>query len=116
VVVGLLDQLAAAPEGNGTMLDNTLLVFTSDYGPAHHPGNARKGGYPYILVGDLGGKLKTRGRCLFLPNYGETRSRSMANLYTTLLHAASAPRDHFGMKDPNLPEGPQDGIVDELLA
>lgn len=117
MVVGLLDQLASVPEGDGSMLDNTLLVFTSDYGPAHHPGDPRKGGgYPYILVGDLGGRLKTKGRCLVHPSYGEDGSRTMANLYTTFLHAAGAPIDHFGMKDPNLPEGPQDGVIDQLLA
>ncbi|MEM7394741.1 MAG: DUF1552 domain-containing protein, partial [Verrucomicrobiota bacterium] len=117
MVVGLLDRLATVPEGDGTMLDNTLLVFTSDYGPAHHPGNPRKGGgYPYILVGDLGGRLMTRGRCLLHPSYGESKGRSMANLYTTFLHAAGAPVDHFGMKDPNLPEAPQNGVIDELLA
>lgn len=117
MIVGLLDQLAAVPEGNGTMLDNTVLVFSSDCGPAHHPGNGQKGGgYPFIIVGDLGGVLKTRGRLILHPSYGEEKSRSMANLYTTLLQAVGAPRDHFGMKDPNLPAGPQDGVVDELIA
>lgn len=68
------------------------------------------------LVGDLGCTLKTRGRLILHPSFSEEKSRRLVNLYTTSLRAVGAPRDHFGMKDPNNPSVPQNGVVAELFA
>jgi hypothetical protein len=83
-------------EGDGTMLDNTIMVYLSDSGDGHHP-QLRE--WPVVLLGDLGGKLKTRGRHLQFPAYETKAHRTMANLYCTLLHAVGKPTDKFGVPD-----------------
>ena len=68
------------------------------------------------ILGDLGGKLKTRGRFLQFPKYQAKDHRTTANLYCTLLHAAGKPCDNFGVPDPGLKDIDQSGPVAELLA
>ncbi len=113
LIAGLLAKLEATPEGTGTMLDNTLVVYLSDSGEGHHPSLYE---WPVVLIGGLGGKLKTAGRYLQFPNYGTKNHRTMANLYCTLLHAVGKPRDKFGVPDPQLRDIDQSGVVSELLA
>ena len=48
-------QLAAMPEGEGTVLDNSCLV----YGSAHRMGGHHHRSVPLLTVGSLGGKLRT---------------------------------------------------------
>lgn len=69
-----------------------------------------------VLLGNLGGRLKTSGRFIDFPAYGQTGHRTLANLYCALLHAAGAPRDRFGMADPGLRDLNQTGPLQELLA
>jgi hypothetical protein len=113
LIARLARKLQGVKEGDGTMLDNTVIVYLSDSGEAHHPGLYE---WPVVLLGDLGGKLKTRGRYLQFPDYATKAHRTMANLYLTLLHAAGKPRDRFGVPDPNLKEVDQTGPLGELLA
>ena len=100
-------------EGDGTMLDNTLIVYLSDSGDGHHPSLKE---WPVVLIGNLGGKLKTAGRYLRFPTYGAKGHRTMANLYCSLLHAAGKPRDKFGIADPGLKDLDQTGPLSDLLA
>jgi hypothetical protein len=95
------------------MLDNTLIVYLSDSGEAHHPSLYE---WPVVLIGNLGGRLKTSGRYLQLPAYRTKNHRTMANLYSTLLHAVGRPKDTFGVNDPGLKDVNQSGVVQELLA
>ncbi len=56
----LLDRLAAVPEGDGTVLDNTLVVWGSEIGV----GNSHTfKGVPFVLAGGAGGAIET-GRYL----------------------------------------------------
>ena len=48
-----MDRLAEVPEGNGTMLDNTLIFCFNELGPGH--GNVN---VPMMILGGCGGKLK----------------------------------------------------------
>ena len=109
-----VDQLAAIPEGNGSLMDNTLIVYLSDSAENHHSTCYE---WPLLLVGNLGGRLKAGDRFLNVPQYGRKGHATVARFYTTLLHAAGAPIDHFGVKDPVL-EGAieQTGPLGELLA
>ncbi|MFN3151353.1 DUF1552 domain-containing protein [Bremerella sp.] len=111
-MANLADKLQRVPEGNGTMLDNTVIIYLSDAAEGHH---SRCWEWPMVVLGDLGGRLNTRGRYLCYPRYGETGHRTVANFYTTLLHAAGAPRDRFGQRDPQLDHLDQDGPLDELM-
>lgn len=109
-LVVLAKRLEAVPEGDGTMLDNTVFVYTSDFGETHHStGND----WAYILLGDLGGKLK-RGRYVDYPLLGKPGNRSINALYCTLLHAAGAPCDHFNL-DGARKKIDRPGPLDELL-
>ena len=112
-IVRLMKKLDAVPEGDGTMLDHTLIFFASDAGNTHHPGFDQ---WPLLLIGDLGGRLKAGGRFLGYPAYGREGHRTMANLYLTMLEAAGAPQKTFGMPDPNLAHLDQSGPLSELLA
>lgn len=112
LIAGLAKKLDGLKEGDGTLLDNTLIVYLSDSGDAHHPSLYE---WPVVLLGGFGGKLKTAGRYLQFPAYGTKAHRTMANLYCTLLHAAGKPRDKFGVADPGLRDIDQTGPVTELL-
>lgn len=112
LIANLARKLDAVKEGDGTMLDNTVIVYLSDSGDSHHPGLYE---WPVVLLGDLGGTLKTRGRYLQFPCYQARKHRTMANLYLTLLHAAGKPRDRFGVTDPGLRDIDQTGPLAELL-
>lgn len=110
----LVDRLEAVPEGNGTMMDHTLIVYLSDSAENHHSTCYE---WPMLMLGNLGGRLKAGNRFLNVPKYGAQGHATTARLFTTLLHAAGVPVDHFGTKDPGL-EGAihQTGPMSELLA
>lgn len=112
LIAGLIRKLEAVPEGNGTMLDNTVLVYLSDGAESHH---SRCWEWPMVVVGNIGGKLRT-GRYVDYPGYGNKGHRTTANMYVTLLQLAGSQRTSFGMADPNLKDFDQHGPLDELLA
>ena len=71
--------------------------------------------WPLLVIGDLGGRLKTRGRFLGYPKYGADGHRTMANLYLSFLHAVGDRRKAFGVPDPNLRDLDQTGPLAELI-
>ncbi|MFT5041121.1 MAG: hypothetical protein ACI8TX_002093 [Hyphomicrobiaceae bacterium] len=102
----MLTKLQETKEGTGTMLDNTVLVFMSDSANQQH--SWKGANWPFVLVGNLGGKLKS-GQFLSYPvskretwdanhqlmgKAGDTNPL-INSLYCTLLHAFGAPRDTF---------------------
>jgi hypothetical protein len=85
----LIDELESMPEGEGSMMDNTLIVYTSNNADKQHTAG---GNWPFMLLGDLSGKMKT-GR------YTRVAGKRPINaLYATLLHAIGAPCDRFNME------------------
>ncbi|VTS00783.1 DUF1552 domain-containing protein [Tuwongella immobilis] len=113
LIARMVEKLSSIPEGNGTMMDNTLIVYFSDSGEAHHP---RLFEWPVVLIGNFGGKLSKTGRHLQLPTYQSSKHRTMANLFCTLLHWAGKPTDQFGVRDPGLRDIDQTGPIPELMA
>jgi len=115
-VADIARRLDAVKEGNGTALDNTLIVWMSDSGEEHHGFCAE---WPLVLLGNLGGRLKTAGRFLQFPTYQSAGHRTIANFYLALLHAVGDKRKSFGEIDPAL-EGLRDvnqsGPLEEILA
>jgi hypothetical protein len=77
-VAEVVGKLAAAPEGNGTVLDNTVILVANDMseGSQHYVGNI-----PYALIGSGGGFFKT-GRLVTFPNQVPNNY-----LLTSILHA-----------------------------
>jgi hypothetical protein len=122
----LLAKLQATREGEGTMLDSTVLVFMSDGANRQHTHGEN---WPVVMIGDLGRRLKA-GQAISYPlrapqdddstGYGSPAVGEPSNplinaLYCTLLHAAGAPRDTFN-RAPGLKEKPdQFGPLKELL-
>lgn len=112
LIAGLAKKLEAVPEGSGTMLDNTVIVYLSDGAESHH---SRCWEWPMVVLGNMGGKLKS-GRYVDYPGYGHKGHRTTANMYVTLLQLAGSQRTSFGMADPNLKDLDQHGPLEELLA
>jgi hypothetical protein len=113
LVAGMAAKLQAMPEGDGTMLDNTLIVFLSDAGSAHHTGYQNM---PLLVLGNMNKALKT-GRYLHYPEYNSGGHRVLANFLMSLQHAAGLPNDDFGDRDLGLSETiDQRGALAELMA
>ena len=112
-VADIARRLDSIKEGDGTMLDNTLIVWMSDSGEAHHGGC---GEWPLVLVGGLGSRLKTAGRFLQYPAYGTAGNRTIRNFYLALLHAVGDKREKFGDLDPEMDAKAQEGPLAEILA
>lgn len=113
LIARLAAKLQSVPEGGGTMLDNTVIIYLSDAAESHH---SRCWDWPMLVLGDLGGRLKTRGRYLCFPKYAAKGHKTTANFFLTLLEAAGAPRKTFGLADPALKDIDTSGPISALLA
>ena len=111
-MAGMIEALESVPEGDGTMLDNTLVVYLSDSAEGHHP---RCDEWPFVLIGDLGGRLKLGNRYLRYPWYGSDGHRTINSLYLSLMHAVGDPMQSFGLKDSGLLDLDQDGPLEEIM-
>ncbi len=111
-IARLAAKLRATPEGDGNMLDNTLIVYFSDAGEKHH---ASSNQWPYLLVGGIGSRLQAGGRYLQYPSYQKPGHHTIANLYMTCAEAAGLKLETFGQLDMNLDEKQQHGPLDALL-
>lgn len=107
LIGGLVSALEDTPEGDGTMFDNTVVVFINDNGSEHH---SKYENFPVALFGDLGGRLNT-GRLVDYPNLNQPGSRGLPQLWNSLCHAVGHPEDGFapGSSAPNV------GPLDEVL-
>jgi hypothetical protein len=96
-VAYLAKRLDEMPEGNGTVLDNTCLMFISNMwtGTGH---DNRK--VPVVTVGGLGGTLKT-GRALNYLEAGD-ESRKLCSLYLGIMDRMGMKVSHFGDADTRL--------------
>jgi hypothetical protein len=108
MLVKLIQELESVPEGNGTMMDNTLIVYGSNNADKQHTNGAQ---WPFILLGNCGGAIKT-GQYTKLNG-----KRPINDLYTTLLHAIGAPQDRFNMDNSTASTyDSKAGPIEELLA
>ncbi len=113
LIARLAKKLEAVPEGDGNMLDNTLIVYLSDGAEGHH---SRCWEWPMVMLGNVAGQLKT-GRYIDYPAYGFKGHRTTGNLYTTFMKLAGSKSDAtFGMQDPNLKDIDTHGPLYELFA
>lgn len=117
----MLGKLSAIREGDRTIFDQSVLLFTADNGEAHH---ARDWRWPVLLVGNAGGGLKADGRYIRYParqpdnNAAATpvnvtdAQRPVGDLFSALGHALGVPVDDFGKNGLEKVKGP----LSELLA
>jgi Protein of unknown function (DUF1552) len=82
-----LDKLKSIKEGDKTLLENSMVFFTSDLrdGNRHSPKNL-----PIILAGQGGGKIKTGQNLIY------EKGTPLANLYVTMLNAMGIDQGRFG--------------------
>jgi hypothetical protein len=85
----LVDRLAKMQEGDGTVLDNSCLMFVSEHWNAHNSNQV-----PLVLAGGLGGTLKT-GRSLDYLTSGNDRRR-LCSLYLSLMDRMGLELPEFG--------------------
>ncbi|MCG8587155.1 MAG: DUF1552 domain-containing protein [Pirellulales bacterium] len=107
-----IKTLESIPEGDGTMMDNTLIVYLSDSAEGHHPVCHE---WPFVLIGDLGGRLQLGNRYLRYPWYGNPGHRTIASLYMSLLHAVGDRVDDFGIPDSGIKDLDQTGPLAEIM-
>ena len=90
LLVRLMEELESVPEGRGTMMDNTLIVYTSNNADAQHTTGKT---WPVMLLGNCNGAFKT-GRFTQLDG-----TRQINALYTTILRSAGVDCDRFNMSE-----------------
>ncbi len=93
----LASRLDAMPEGEGTVLDNSCLLFTSSMwsGTRHDASRV-----PLVLAGGLGGTLST-GRVLDYGDKGDDR-RKLCGLYLSVMDRMGVKLERFGDADQRL--------------
>jgi len=92
-VARLARRLKAIPEGDGTMLDNTVILYMSDNGNTHHSHGEE---WPILLMGGANMGLRTGGRTLVYPRANRPNNRQVSNLFNTLGYCAGIQLDRFG--------------------
>ena len=90
MLVKLMEQLESVPEGNGSMMDNTLIVYTSNNADKQHTSGAN---WPVMLLGNCDGAFKTG---CFTQLDGK---RPINALYNSLLRVNGVSGDRFNMSD-----------------
>ncbi|MGC6443622.1 MAG: DUF1552 domain-containing protein [Rubripirellula sp.] len=108
-------KLRAVPEGDGNMLDNTMIIYFSDAANKHHADCLE---WPYLVLGGCGGRLNLPGRYVRYSKYGEKGCRTIGNWWTTLLNAYGNPVEHYGNEDLVLKQNGTSfrGPLEELIA
>ncbi len=93
----LATKLDSMPEGNGTVLDNSCLMFLSNMWIGRKHDNTR---LPLVLAGGLGGTLTT-GRSLNYVDAGDG-NRKMCSLYLSIMDRMGIQCKQFGDADTRL--------------
>src|SRR5215467_5820445 len=87
----LASKLDSMKEGDGTVLDNSCLMFLSNLWIGRKHDNSR---LPLVLAGGLGGTLET-GRTLNYLNESDSK-RNMCSLYLSLMDRFEVKLEQFG--------------------
>ena len=90
MLVKLMQELESVPEGSGTMMDNTLIVYTSNNADYQHTSGKT---WPVMLLGNYDGAFKTG---CFTQLDGK---RPINALYTSILRASGINVDRFNMSE-----------------
>ncbi len=96
----LIERLKAIPEGDGTVFDNTVILWTNEQAKGN---NHDRSDMPYVLAGSAGGYFKT-GR--YIVQQQETGHNK---LLVSLLNAMDIDAEEFG--NPEFGRGPISGLT-----
>jgi hypothetical protein len=112
-IANMAKKFDSIPEGDGTMLDNTMIVYMSCSSGDHHCDGYD---WPFVLLGGMGKKLKM-GRYIEYPKYGTKGHRTVGNLYLSLIQSAGLETPNtFGQMDANLKHLDLKGPLEELMS
>ena len=95
----LLSRLDGVQEGTGTMLDNSLVLWVTDFGDA---ATHQTYDMPFLTAGSLGGTVPT-------DRYLDGQRRSHSDLYVSILNAFGIPDQTFGWRE--FSNGPLPGFI-----
>jgi hypothetical protein len=90
MLVKIMEELESVPEGSGTMMDNTLIVYTSNNADKQHTNGAN---WPVMLLGNCDGIFKSG---CFTHVEGK---RPINTLYSTILRSVGVSCDRFNMSE-----------------
>lgn len=90
-VAYLAERLEAMPEGDSTVLDNSLILFLSNMWSGSRHDSTK---VPAVTVGGLGGTVKT-GRVLDYADEGDD-NRKLCSMYLSIMGQMGVPSDRFG--------------------
>ena len=90
MLVKLMQELEKVPEGSGTMMDHSLIVYISNNADKQHTNGAN---WPVILLGNYDGAFKSG---CFTQLDGK---RPINALYTSILRASGVQCDRFNMSE-----------------
>ena len=111
----LVEKLKATPEGDGTLFDNTTIIYMPETGAGHHAPDTEA---PMVILSGQNSKLDIAGRYIRLPFHGTEGHKTLSNWYTTLLNAYGNPIDHYGDLDLTMQRNRlnQTGAIDRFLS
>ena len=113
-VARIVDKLKSVPEGNGTMFDNTTIIYMPESGDGHHSVNNEA---PTVILSGKNTKLDIAGRYIRLPFHATEGHKTLSNWYTTLLNTYGNPISHYGDLDLKMSRNkiPQLGNINQLM-
>ena len=98
-IAKMAKKLDSIPEGDGSMLDNTMIVYMSCSSGDHHCAGHD---WPFVLLGGQRNNLNM-GRYIEYPKYGDPGHRTTGNLYLSLMQSVGMETPAtFGQLDSNL--------------
>lgn len=111
----IVRRLKAVPEGDGTMFDNTTIIYMPETGAGHHGPDTEA---PMVVMTGKNSRLDIAGRYIRLPFHGTPGHQTLSNWYTTILNAYGNPVDHYGDMDQVMSRKrlPQTGAIKRFLS
>lgn len=111
----IVTRLKSVREGNGTMFDNTMLLYFPDSGETHHSLGLE---FPFVVVSGRNCPLNIARRYIRLPGYGQPGHKTLGNWYTSILNAYGNPIAHYGDLDAGLAKFhiDQKGPIPQLMS
>ncbi len=111
----IVDKLKQTPEGDGTMFDNTMIMYFPENGETHHGIGSES---PFLIMAGKSCKLNMAGRYIRLPYLGNPGHKTLGNWYTTLLNAHGNPIEHYGDLDAEMSRKklPQTGPIQQFMS
>ena len=98
LIARLIDKLRSIPEGNGTMMDNTLIVYSCDIG---HKIHSNFDNMPLLLIGNIHKKFNN-GQYLVYPGHNQQGHQNLHNLYLSFFEAIGQSKKQFNSIDHSL--------------